>query len=71
MELQGYLKATTDLSRYGYNAGWVEFAWVEGLTLTGGGTFDGQGAKAWPYNKCTIDSSCKLLPIVCFMTRYR
>lgn len=67
MSVQGYLKATTDLSRYGSSAGWVEFAWVDGLTLTGGGTFDGQGAKAWPYNKCTIDSSCQLLPIVCFM----
>ncbi|XP_058213799.1 exopolygalacturonase [Rhododendron vialii] len=60
--MKGYLKATTNLSRYRYNTGWVEFAWLEGLTLTGDGTFDGQGAKAWPYNKCTIDSSCKLLP---------
>ncbi|KAI8021078.1 hypothetical protein LOK49_LG03G03917 [Camellia lanceoleosa] len=61
-DTKGYLKATTDLSKYGSSAGWVEFGWVEGLTLTGGGTFDGQGAKAWPYNKCSIDSSCKLLP---------
>ncbi|KAL6965183.1 galacturonan 1,4-alpha-galacturonidase [Sarracenia purpurea var. burkii] len=59
---RGYIKATTDLSRYGASEGWVEFGWVEGFTLTGGGTFDGQGAKAWPYNKCTINSSCKLLP---------
>jgi galacturan 1,4-alpha-galacturonidase len=65
--LQGYLKATTDLSKYGFSAGWVEFGWVEGLTLTGGGTFDGQGAKAWPYNNCPTDSNCKLLPTVCFM----
>ncbi|KAL7237239.1 hypothetical protein ACSBR2_003515 [Camellia fascicularis] len=62
VRMKGYLKATTDLSKYGSSAGWVEFGWVEGLTLTGGGTFDGQGAKAWPYNKCSIDSSCKLLP---------
>ena len=65
--LQGYLKATTDLSKYGFSAGWVEFGWVEGLTLTGGGTFDGQGATAWPYNNCPTDSNCKLLPTVCFM----
>lgn len=66
--LQGHLKATTDLSEYGFSAGWVEFGWVEGLTLTGGGTLDGQGAKAWPYNDCPTDSNCKLLPTVCFMT---
>uniref|UniRef100_A0A2N9HTE3 Uncharacterized protein n=1 Tax=Fagus sylvatica TaxID=28930 RepID=A0A2N9HTE3_FAGSY len=61
-DTRGYLKATTDLSKYGFSAGWVEFGWVEGLTLTGGGTFDGQGAKAWPYNNCPTDSNCKLLP---------
>ncbi|XP_050261315.1 exopolygalacturonase-like [Quercus robur] len=62
VHLKGYLKATTDLSKYGFSAGWVEFGWVEGLTLTGGGTLDGQGAKAWPYNDCPTDSNCKLLP---------
>uniref|UniRef100_A0A6N2L875 Damage-control phosphatase ARMT1-like metal-binding domain-containing protein n=1 Tax=Salix viminalis TaxID=40686 RepID=A0A6N2L875_SALVM len=60
--LSGYLKATAKLSRYGSGTGWVEFGWLERLTLTGGGTFDGQGAKAWPYNNCTTDSKCKLLP---------
>ncbi|XP_062177997.1 exopolygalacturonase-like isoform X1 [Alnus glutinosa] len=60
--LKGYLKATTDLSKYGFSAGWIEFRLVEGLTLTGGGTFDGQGAKAWPYNNCPTHSKCILLP---------
>ncbi|KAJ6410226.1 hypothetical protein OIU84_009676 [Salix udensis] len=63
--MKGYLKATAKLSRYGSGTGWVEFGWLERLTLTGGGTFDGQGAKAWPYNNCTTDSKCKLLPTVC------
>ncbi|EOX98926.1 PREDICTED: exopolygalacturonase isoform X1 [Theobroma cacao] len=62
VRVKGYLKATTNLSQYGYSAGWVEFKWVEGLILTGGGTFDGQGAKAWPYNRCPTDFNCKLLP---------
>ncbi|KAF5750993.1 hypothetical protein HS088_TW02G00003 [Tripterygium wilfordii] len=56
------LKATANLSSYEFNAGWVEFAWLEGLTLTGGGTFDGQGSKAWPHNNCPTNSNCKLLP---------
>ncbi|CAN6544859.1 unnamed protein product [Malus baccata var. baccata] len=59
---QGYLKATTDLRKYGSGGGWIEFAWMKGLTLTGGGTFDGRGAHAWPHNKCITNSNCKLLP---------
>nr|KJB47164.1 hypothetical protein B456_008G013400 [Gossypium raimondii] len=62
VHMKGYLKATTNLFKYGDGAGWVEFRWIEGLTLTGGGTFDGQGAKAWPYNSCSTDFNCKLLP---------
>lgn len=62
LRVKGYLKATTVLSKYEYGGGWIEFAWMEGLTLTGGGTFDGQGAKAWPHNNCSEDSNCKLLP---------
>ncbi|KAK9937350.1 hypothetical protein M0R45_014147 [Rubus argutus] len=47
LRVKGYLKATTVLSKYEFGGGWIEFAWMEGLSLTGGGTFDGQGAKAW------------------------
>ncbi|GAB4853002.1 hypothetical protein Ancab_017191 [Ancistrocladus abbreviatus] len=61
--LLGNLKATTDLSKYGVGAGWVEFAWIDGLELTGGGIFDGQGAEAWAYNDCHTNYHCKLLPI--------
>ncbi|KAJ4715814.1 Pectin lyase-like superfamily protein [Melia azedarach] len=62
IQMKGYLMATTNLSNYRFGAGWVEFGGLEGLTLTGGGTFDGQGAKAWPYNRCPTNFSCKLLP---------
>ncbi|XP_043714446.1 exopolygalacturonase [Telopea speciosissima] len=62
VQMQGFLKATTDLNRYGSSDDWIEFGWVEGLTLTGGGTFDGQGAASWPFNKCPTNSKCKVLP---------
>ncbi|KAJ4963749.1 hypothetical protein NE237_023688 [Protea cynaroides] len=62
VQMQGFLKATSDLSRYGSSDDWIEFGWVEGLTLTGGGTFDGQGAASWPFNKCPSTAKCKLLP---------
>lgn len=67
--LQGYLKASTYLSKYKPGGGWIEFSWTEGLTLTGGGTFDGQGAEAWPYNDCPTNINCKLLPTVHFVSK--
>ncbi|KAJ0965028.1 hypothetical protein J5N97_026166 [Dioscorea zingiberensis] len=32
------------------------------LKLTGGGTFDGQGAVSWPFNKCPMKKQCQVLP---------
>ncbi|KAL6009143.1 hypothetical protein ACLOJK_022372 [Asimina triloba] len=42
--------------------GWIEFQYINGLMVTGGGTFDGQGAAAWPYNQCPKMQKCKMLP---------
>ncbi|CAL4967836.1 unnamed protein product [Urochloa decumbens] len=55
----GTLKAATDLKRFGND--WIEFGWVNGLTVTGG-VIDGQGASSWPFNKCPIHKDCKVLP---------
>ncbi|KAJ8498736.1 hypothetical protein OPV22_009289 [Ensete ventricosum] len=61
-QMQGTLRATTDLRKYGNGKGWVEFRHVDGLTVTGGGTFDGQGAVSWPFNRCPKEKNCKVLP---------
>ncbi|XP_006659306.1 exopolygalacturonase-like [Oryza brachyantha] len=60
--MQGTLKAATDLKRFGND--WIEFGWVNQLTVTGqnGATIDGQGAASWPFNKCPIRKDCKVLP---------
>ncbi|CAO2201349.1 unnamed protein product [Urochloa humidicola] len=58
-QLQGMLKAATDLKRFGND--WIEFGWVNGLTVTGG-IIDGQGASSWPFNKCPVRKDCKVLP---------
>ncbi|CAN6331453.1 unnamed protein product [Urochloa humidicola] len=58
-QLQGTLKAATDLKRFGN--GWIEFGWINGLTVTGG-VIDGQGASSWPFNKCPVRKDCKVLP---------
>ncbi|XP_058071561.1 exopolygalacturonase-like [Magnolia sinica] len=61
MNVQGYIKAA-DLNKFRPSEEWVQFGWIDRLTLSGGGTFDGQGAKAWPYNKCPTSRTCRLLP---------
>nr|XP_010913888.1 exopolygalacturonase [Elaeis guineensis] len=62
VQMQGTLKASTDLNQYATARVWVEFGWVDHLTLTGGGTFDGQGEVTWPLNTCPRDQNCKIPP---------
>lgn len=63
VNLQGYLKATTNLQEY-VDDDWVRFQHIDNLTLAGGGTFDGQGSFSWPYNRCPKNKNCKILPVV-------
>ncbi|KAG0495770.1 hypothetical protein HPP92_000461 [Vanilla planifolia] len=58
----GVLKATTNLDEYS-TAVWIKFGGVHGLSLLGG-TFDGQGAVSWPFNKCPKQKNCRNLMFV-------
>ncbi|XP_077228645.1 exopolygalacturonase-like [Tasmannia lanceolata] len=60
-QVKGIVKAPTDLNKF-ESDGWIVFNYINGLMITGGGTFDGQGASAWPHNKCPKSVKCKLLP---------
>ena len=60
--VRGTLKALTDPSQMKVDGSWVTFQYIDRLTLSGGGTFDGQGSKAW--GACGLKSYCKQLPIV-------
>ncbi|XP_058081841.1 exopolygalacturonase-like [Magnolia sinica] len=42
--------------------GWIEFQYINDLMVTGGGTFNSQGALTRPHNKCPKMKKCKLLP---------
>ncbi|XVF79290.1 hypothetical protein PTKIN_Ptkin14bG0209600 [Pterospermum kingtungense] len=42
---------------------WITFRYVNKLIVKGGGTLDGQGASAWPYNECNKNNNCQTLPI--------
>ncbi|URE02211.1 Glycosyl hydrolases family 28 [Musa troglodytarum] len=61
MQLKGQLLASTHLEAYTQN--WIDFQYINGLVISGGGTFHGQGASTWPYNQCPKTHKCKLLPV--------
>ncbi|CAK7348345.1 unnamed protein product [Dovyalis caffra] len=60
-EIQGTVKATTDLSEYS-SPEWILFERINGFTLNGGGAFDGQGSAVWKYNDCHRNKECQPLP---------
>ncbi|CAJ1975413.1 unnamed protein product [Sphenostylis stenocarpa] len=39
---------------------WVKIQYVDSLTISGKGVFDGQGAMAWKQNECSKTFQCKL-----------
>ncbi|KAJ1381115.1 Pectin lyase fold/virulence factor [Sesbania bispinosa] len=53
--------APQDPSQFKPEAQWVKFTHVNFLTLSGSGTFDGQGTMAWSQNNCAKTKNCKKL----------
>jgi len=62
VQISGTVKAVTDISEYADGV-WILFDGVNGLVLTGGGTFDGQGAESWQYADCKTNPDCQPLPV--------
>ncbi|RZC52400.1 hypothetical protein C5167_020826, partial [Papaver somniferum] len=60
VQVQGSLIAPYGLSKNNEDS-WIRFQYINGLRIFGGGTFDGQGASAWKYRKCT--HNCRNLPV--------
>ncbi|KAK3221033.1 hypothetical protein Dsin_015003 [Dipteronia sinensis] len=60
IEVQGTVIAQTDSNKMKTDGSWVSFKYMDRFTLSGGGTFDGQGPKAW--GTCG-KKYCKQLPI--------
>ncbi|XP_050366390.1 exopolygalacturonase-like [Argentina anserina] len=54
VEIQGEVKATTDLSDYP-SPEWIQFESIDGLIVTGDGVVNGQGEKTWNGNGCDKD----------------
>ncbi|KAH7576654.1 hypothetical protein JRO89_XS01G0125200 [Xanthoceras sorbifolium] len=60
LEVQGTVIAKTEPGTMKEQGSWVTFERINGFTMFGGGTFDGQGPKAW--GTCG-KSYCQQLPI--------
>jgi len=60
IRLDGTLKAPAN-PRQLKGDGWITIGRVDGFTLSGSGTLDGQGATSWKQNDCGINNKCKLL----------
>lgn len=63
VEVQGTVKGTNDLSKYTEDT-WFLFEKINGVVLTGGGTFDGQGSSVWKNTDCEKKKDCGRLPTV-------
>ncbi|XP_022135905.1 exopolygalacturonase-like [Momordica charantia] len=57
--LRGTLQAPT----HPKGESWITFAYIDRLTLLGGGVFDGQGKAGWEKNDCHKSINCAKLPI--------
>lgn len=64
LHIEGKLKAPVELERLSSQDGWIVFQDIDGLQVSGGGTFDGQGSAAWAKNDCRKTGKCSSLPIV-------
>ena len=58
-EIQGTVKATTDLTAYTERT-WFKFEEIDGFQLIGRGTFDGQGPSFWGQSKCRHNTACRI-----------
>ncbi|XP_057486044.1 exopolygalacturonase-like [Actinidia eriantha] len=69
-QVLGTVKADSDLSNYP-DKGWISFQSIDGLVLSGVGTFDGQGQNVWKYNDCSTNPSCVHLPSVLYFNNMK
>lgn len=64
--IKGILKAPTDMSFLASDS-WINFRYVDQLSVSGGGSLDGEGSVAWPRNECKKNPNCQSLPTVSFL----
>ena len=55
LQVDGVIKAPVDLKGVDQ---WVKIGYVNAFTLSGSGTFDGQGSASWKTNDCARNLNC-------------
>ncbi|KAH9659651.1 hypothetical protein KPL70_023935 [Citrus sinensis] len=58
--IESTVLAPTGLSKLPDKQSWITFQYLRHFTLSGEGTFHGQGETAWPLNQCHKNSDCQL-----------
>ncbi|KAK7300974.1 hypothetical protein RJT34_11828 [Clitoria ternatea] len=61
MRVNGIIQAPKNPNQLNGEDQWIRFGYVNFLTVSGQGTFDGQGEMAWKQNDCRIDKNCQKL----------
>ncbi|KAL9859003.1 putative galacturan 1,4-alpha-galacturonidase [Arabidopsis thaliana] len=46
---------------------WINFQYINNLSISGSGTLDGQGKYSWPLNDCYKNTNCPKLAMVLFL----
>lgn len=65
LHLEGTLRAApSSLDKLQSQENWVSFSNIDRLTVTGGGTLDGEGERAWKELDCADTGACHSLPVV-------
>ncbi|KAJ1428126.1 Pectin lyase fold/virulence factor [Sesbania bispinosa] len=63
VQVDGTIQAPPNLADLKGVEQWVMFKYVDFLTLSGGGVFDGLGETAWKQNDCGKNPNCKKIPM--------
>lgn len=65
LQVHGTVQAPKDPNGISKDMEWIMVEYLDGFTLSGSGTFDGQGAMAWTKNDCRSAAMCNKLANVC------
>ena len=58
IQVDGTIQAPVDMAELKGADQWIKIGYVSGFTLSGQGTFDGQGPAAWKQNDCATNKKC-------------
>ncbi|RDY14382.1 hypothetical protein CR513_00549 [Mucuna pruriens] len=61
IQVGGTIQAPTNPADLKGAEQWLKIGYVNSLTISGNGVFDGQGVTAWKQNDCTKNKNCKMI----------